>query len=44
MKPKLASSPPKMIMGREPNLSTNRPTMGPAMLPSARTRLKINEV
>jgi hypothetical protein len=33
-----------MIMGFEPNLSTNRPTMGPAMLPSARTRLKINEV
>ena len=44
MKPALASSPPKMIMGRAPNLSTNRPTIGPAKLPSARTRLNIKEV
>ena len=44
MNPELASNPPKIIMGRDPNRSTKRPTIGPATLPSARTRLKIKAV
>ena len=33
-----------MIKGRAPNRSTNRPTMGPAKLPSALARLNIKAV
>ena len=44
MKPKDASMPPPMIIDLAPNLSTSLPTIGPAILPSARARANISEV
>ena len=39
-----AVSPPKKIMGREPNLSTSQPTSGAPRPPSARARLNTRDI